>query len=243
VGHHTKVYDFYVDMRCYGKGYEEFYRRCQEEGIFFFRGKPSEITDRAIKPGEEGKLIIISEDTLLNRQIRVPVDMVILCTAVEAHKDTAEMAKVFGIKQGTDGFFAEVHPKLAPLNSAVSGIFLAGACQGPKDIPDTVAQASGAAAQALDLAVRGKVEIPYTTAWIDPDACQGCLTCIKECEYSAIEFDNLRGVSVVSPFICRGCGVCTSKCPQGAAHLFHFREKQIFTEFDGIMEELQAVTV
>jgi len=243
VGHHTKVYDFYVDMRCFGKGYEEFYRRCQDEGILFFRGKPSEVTDQAVKPEEEGKLVIISEDTLLNRQIRVPVDMVILCAAIEARKDTVDVAKMFGIRQGADGFFAEEHPKLAPLNSAMSGIFLAGACQGPKDIPDTVAQASGAAARALELAVRGKVEVPYTTAWIDPDACQGCLTCIKECEYGAIQFDIRRGVSMVSPVFCKGCGVCASKCPNGAAHLFQFREKQILTEFDGIMEQLEAVAI
>ena len=243
VGHHTKIYDFYVDMRCFGKGYEEFYRRCQEEGIIFFRGKPSEITDQAIKPGEEGKLIIISEDTLLNRQVRIPVDMVILCSAMEARKDTTDVAKLFGINQGTDGFFSEEHPKLAPLNTVMSGIFLAGACQGPKDIPDTVAQASGAAAQALELAIRGKVEIPYTTAWIDPDVCEGCLTCIKECEHGAIEFDERRGVSVVNQAICKGCGICASTCANSAAHLWQFRERQILTEFDGIMEGLQAVAV
>ncbi len=243
VGHHTKVYDFYVDMRCFGKGYEEFYRRCQEEGITFFRGKPSEVTDHAIKPEEEGKLIIIGEDTLMNRQIRIPVDMVILCAAIEARKDATDVAKIFGINQGADGFFAEEHAKLAPLNTAMSGIFLAGACQGPKDIPDTVAQASGAAAQALELAIRGKVEIPSTVAWIDPELCEGCLTCVKACEHGAIEFDIRKGVSVVSPIFCKGCGVCVSHCPQGAAHLWQFKENEILTEFDGIMEGLQAVAV
>nr|MBC8419636.1 (2Fe-2S)-binding protein [Desulfobacterales bacterium] len=151
VGHHTKVYDFYIDMRCFGKGYEEFYQRCQDEGITFLRGKPAEITQQALKPEEEGKLVVIGEDTLLSMPYRLPVDMVILCAAIEARKDTSEVAKIFGINQGEDGFFLERHSKLAPLKTAMDGIFLAGACQGPKDIPDTVSQASGAAAQALEL--------------------------------------------------------------------------------------------
>ncbi|MFC1580496.1 NAD(P)-binding protein [Thermodesulfobacteriota bacterium] len=243
VGHDTKIYDMYVDMRCFGKGYEEFYRRCQEEGIIFFRGKPSEITDQATDPKEEGKLIILGEDTLMNRNYRLPVDMVILCAAMEARKDTSEVAKILGINQGGDGFFSESHPKLAPLHSAASGIFLAGACQGPKDIPDTVAQASGAAGQALALAIRGKVELPVSTAWIDSDLCQGCLTCIKQCGPMAIEFNHWQGVSVVNQAQCQGCGVCASVCPHGAAHIWQFRENMIYTEFDGILEGLQAVAV
>ncbi len=241
VGHKTPVYNFYIDLRCFGKGYEEFYRRCQEEGTIFIRGRPSEITDQALTPKEEGKLIVIGEDTLMNRPCRVAVDMVVLCAAMEARKDTAEVARIFGIIQGADGFFSEQHPKLAPLNTAMGGIFLAGACQGPKDIPDTVAQASGAAARALELAIRGTVEIPSTIAWIDPDVCEGCMTCIKVCDYSAIEFDQQRGVSVVNQTLCNGCGSCVSNCPSKAAHVWQFSEGQILTEFDGIMEGLQAV--
>jgi heterodisulfide reductase subunit A len=243
VGHDTRIYDMYVDMRCFGKGYEEFYRRCQEEGILFFRGKPSEITDQATTPEEEGKLIILGEDTLMNRNYRLPVDMVILCAAMEPRMDTARVAEMLGIKQDGDGFFQESHPKLAPLHSAAGGIFLAGACQGPKDIPDTVAQASGAAAQALALAMRGKVELPVSTAWIDPDMCQGCLTCIKACGPMAIEFNHWKGVSIVNQAQCQGCGVCASVCPHGAAHIWQFRENMIYTELDGIAEGLEAVAL
>ncbi|MFC1857151.1 2Fe-2S iron-sulfur cluster-binding protein [Thermodesulfobacteriota bacterium] len=241
VGHNTKVYNFYVDMRCYGKGYEEFYRRCQDEGIMFLRGKPSEITHKALNAEEEGKLVVIGEDTLLNMPYRLPVDMVVLCTAIEARHDTNELAKIFGITQGADGFFSERHNKIAPMKTAVEGIFLAGACQTPKDIPDTVAQASGAAAQSLALAIRGKVEIPYTIAWIDPEMCEGCLACIKLCNYSAIEFDELRGVSMVNQAVCKGCGICASNCPNNAAHVWQYRENRILTEFDDIIEGLQAV--
>ena len=240
-GHDTAIYDFYIDQRCFGKGHEEFYLRCQEEGATFIRGKVAEITDQAEKPEEEGKLIAVAEDTLLGSRLRVPVDMVILCAAMEARKDAVEVGRIFGVNQGADGFFLEEHPKLAPLNTATDGVFLAGACQSPKDITDTVAQASGAAAKALSLATLGKVEIPPTICWIDPDICAGCQTCIELCAYSAIEFDERRGVSVINEAVCKGCGSCSGFCPSGAAQVKHFKKKQIFAEFDGIMDALHAV--
>jgi heterodisulfide reductase subunit A len=243
VGHATRVYDFYIDQRCYGKGYEEFYRRCQEEGTLFIRGKVAEITDQAESDAEAGKLVAVAEDTLSGQRLRVPVDMVVLCAAMESRRDTAEVGRVFGVNQGADGFFLEEHPKLGPLNTATDGVFLAGACQGPKDIPDTVAQASGAAAKALSLATRGMVVIPSTISWIDPDICAGCQTCIGLCPYSAIEFDERRAVSVVNEALCKGCGSCAGACPSGAAQVRHFNKGQIFAECDGIMNALKAVGV
>jgi heterodisulfide reductase subunit A len=241
VGHDAKIYDYYIDMRCFGKGYEEFYIRCQEEGITFIRGKPAEITDQAITPQEKGKLIVVGEDTLLGKRYRTPVDMVVLCSAVEARDDALEVGRVFGINQGADGFFLEEHPKLGPLNTATDGVFLAGTCQGPKDIPDTVSQASGAASKALSLAARGEVEVSPTISWINPDVCAGCQTCIKLCAYSAIEFDERRKVSVVNEALCKGCGSCAAFCPSGAAQVRHFNEKQVFAELEGLMDALNAV--
>jgi len=241
VGHDTKVYDFYIDMRCFGKGYEEFYRRCQEEGTTFIRGKVAEITDRAASLQEKDKLIAIAEDTLLGKRIRVPVDMVVLCVAMQAREDAQDVGRIFGVNQGADGFFLEEHPKLAPLNTATDGVFIAGACQSPKDIPDTVSQASGAASKALSLATRGVVKVPSAISWIDPDICAGCQTCIGLCPYSAIEFDERRGVSVVNEAVCKGCGSCAGFCPSGAAQVRHFLEKQVFAELDGIMDALYAV--
>jgi heterodisulfide reductase subunit A len=241
VGHETPVYDFYIDMRCFGKGYEEFYRRCQEEGTMFIRGKVAEVTDQATTPEEKDKLIVIGEDTLLGMRFRLPVDMVILCVAMQARQDALDVGRIFGVNQGADGFFLEEHPKLGPLNTTTDGVFLAGACQGPKDIPDAVAQASGAAAKALSLATLGRVEIPSTISWIDPNVCAGCQTCIGLCPYTAIEFDARRGVSVVNEALCKGCGSCAGFCPSGAAQVKHFKEKQIFAEFDGIMDALSAV--
>ena len=241
VGHNTRVYDFYIDQRCYGKGYEEFYERCQQEGTTFIRGKVAEITDAAKSPSEQGKLIAIAEDTLMGALLRVPVDMVVLCVAMEARKNAGEVGRIFGVNQGADGFFLEEHPKLGPLNTATDGVFLAGTCQGPKDIPDTVSQASGAAAKALALSARGKVVVPSTISWIDPDICAGCQTCIGLCAYSAIEFDERRQVSVVNEAVCKGCGSCSGFCPSGAAQVKHFKKRQLFAEFDGIMDALNNV--
>jgi heterodisulfide reductase subunit A len=237
-GHDTQVYNFYIDMRCFGKGYEEFYRRLQEEGIIFLRGRPAEVTDQALKAEEEGKLIVITEDTLMGKRLRVPLDMVILCTAMEPADDAADVARVVGINQGGDGFFLEEHPKLGPVSTATDGVFLAGACQGPKDIPDAVSHAAGAAAQALALATRGKVEIPSTISWIDPNICAGCQACIDLCPYSAIEFDGRRGVSVINEALCKGCGSCAGHCPSGAAQINHFTGKQIFAEIEGVLDDM-----
>ncbi len=237
IGHNTKVYNFYIDMRCYGKGYEEFYRRLQEEGINFVRGKPAEILEETNGSGERN-LVVVSEDTLMGKRVRIPVDMAILCTAVEARKNAPEVARIFGISQGGDGFFLEEHPKLGPVSTATDGVFLAGTCQSPKDIPDTVSHASGAAAQSLALAARGKVEVSPVTSWIDPDICIGCQTCIKLCAYSAIEFNARRGVSEVNEAVCKGCGSCAAFCPSGAARVKHFTSKQVFAEIEGLLDEV-----
>ncbi|WDP89895.1 MAG: FAD-dependent oxidoreductase [Desulfobacter sp.] len=232
VGHDTEVYDFYIDMRCFGEGYEEFYRRCQEEGTTFIRGKVAGITR------ENGKLVAMAEDTLISKLVRVPVDMVILCTAIQAREDAGEVGRILGVNQGADGFFLEEHPKLGPVNTASDGVFLSGCCQKPMDIPDTVSQASGAAAKALALAAKGEVAISPTTSYIDPDVCAGCKTCVGLCPYSAIEFDYRRNVAVVNTALCKGCGSCSGACPSGAASSRHFMKKQVFAEISGVLSGL-----
>jgi len=242
VGHDTQVYDFYIDMRCYGKGYEEFYERCQKEGTNFIRGKVAEITDFALKPEEEGKLIAIAEDTLAGNRLRVAVDMVVLCMAMESREDATQIARTFGINVGSAGFFLEEHPKLAPLSTPTDGVFLAGTCQGPKDIPDTVAQASGAAVKALALATKGTVTVSPSISYIDPELCAGCQTCIGLCAYSAIEFDAMKNISVVNEALCKGCGSCSGFCPSNAAKVKHFNPKQVFAEIDGLMNAVRQVS-
>jgi heterodisulfide reductase subunit A len=185
--------------------------------------------------------VVKAEDTLSGTLIEVPVEMAILCTAMEPRSNAGDVARKFGINVGADGFFQEEHPKLAPISTPSAGVFLAGACQGPKDIPDTVAQASGAAAKALALATLGYVQIPSAISWIDPDICAGCQTCINLCAYSAIEFDERRQVSVVNEALCKGCGSCSGFCPSGAAQVRHFNEKQLFAELQGVLDSIHAV--
>jgi len=232
---HAEVYDFYIDMRAFGKGFEEFYNRLLEEGVRFIRGKAAQVSNEAIYPEEEGKLVVRCDDTLLGRVRRVPVDMVVLCPAIKATNDAAEVARLLGLCHSKDGFFAEKHPKLAPVSTAIDGVFIAGCCQSPKDIPDTVAQASGAAAQAMSLAARGSIEIEATTSVIDEDICTGCRICNDLCPYHAIEYVLDKKISKINEALCKGCGTCTAACPCGAISAKQFKDNQIMAEIEGVL--------
>jgi len=224
----AEIYEFYIDINAFGKGYQEFYKRVREEGVYFIRGKGSEIFKR------DGRLVVAAEDTLLGTPVEIPVDMVVLGTGLTARRGAERVAQVFGISQSADGFFMEAHPKLRPVSTNVDGIFLAGCCQSPKDIPDTVAQASAAAAEAVSLSVKGQIEVEPTTAVIDPDLCAGCKLCIEICPYSAIDFLDLKGISSVNEALCKGCGACTAICPSKAARQNHFTQSQVLSEVEGL---------
>ncbi|UCD75976.1 MAG: CoB--CoM heterodisulfide reductase iron-sulfur subunit A family protein [Phycisphaerales bacterium] len=231
----AEVFDFYVDMRTPSKGYEEFYDQVLSEGVQFIRGRVAEVTDWAMTPEEEGKLVIRVEDTLIGVARRVPVDMVILAVGLEPQVDTAEMQRRFNISCSQEGFFLERHPKLAPVSTFTDGIFLAGACQGPKDIPEVVAQAGAAAAEALALVDRGHVDIEPNTAWIEEEACSGCKTCIPLCPFNAITRDEEKAIAVVNDAMCKGCGTCVAACPSGAAQQNMFTDEQIYEEIEGVL--------
>ncbi len=230
-----EVYNFYIDVRAFGKGYEEFYKRVLDEGANFIRGKVAEVTAVAETPEEEGKLIVVAEDTLLSMVRRIPVDMVILSGGLKPGADADKLAKTFSLNCGQGGFFLEKHPKLAPVDAISDGIFLAGACQGPKDIPDSVAQGAAAAAGALSLIDRGKVLIEPITAEINEDLCAGCQLCISNCPYAAIDYDEEKKISIVTEELCKGCGTCVAGCPSGAARQKGFEDAQIFSEIEGIL--------
>ena len=231
----AEVYQMYMDMRCFGKGYEEFYERLSDEGVNFIRAKVGEVTNRAITDEEKGKLIVVSEDTLLGSIIRVPVDMVILCTALEARSDADKVARLFSLSRSPDGFFLERHPKLDPVATMTDGTFVVGCCQGPKDIPDTVAQASAAAARALAMISAGTIEIEAAIAAIDEQLCSGCRICNLLCPYKAISFDEEKKVCRVNEAVCKGCGVCVAACPTGAITGKHFTTEQIMAEIEGVL--------
>jgi heterodisulfide reductase subunit A len=225
----AEIYELYIDINAFGKGYQEFYKRVREERIYFIRGKGSEIYRK------DGRLIVEAEDTLLGTPREIAVDMVVLGTGLTAREDTERVAQVFGVSQSADGFFMEAHPKLRPVSTHVEGIFVAGCCQGPKDIPDTVAQAEGAAAEVLALASLGEMEVEATTATIDPEICSGCKLCIEVCPYSAIEYLENKGIAVVNEALCKGCGSCTAVCPSKAARQKHFTQDQVLAEVEGLV--------
>jgi heterodisulfide reductase subunit A len=231
----AEVYEFYIDIRSFGKGYEEFYNRILEEGTVFIRGRPAEITNVAETPEEEGKLIVQFEDTLAGKQRRLPVEMVVLSCALEPQPDAEAINRLFNISCSGDGFFLEKHPKLEPVSTMTDGIFLAGCCQGPKDIPDTVAQASAAAAEALAIISRGRVEVEAATAVIDERICSGCQACLEVCPYHAIEYDAEKNVCRVNKTLCKACGACVAACFSDAISLEHFTNEQIVAEMEGAL--------
>ena len=236
----AKVYSFYIDIRANQKGYEEFYQRLLEEGMTFVRGKVAEITDAARRPDEEGKLIIQCEDTLLGRQRRIPVDMVILMGALEPQADAKETGLKLGISCSMAGWYTERHPKLDPVATMTDGIFVAGACQGPKDIPASVAQGAAAAARVMGMITKGTVTVEPIVASIDEEACSGCKICNNLCPYNAIEFDEAKGVSHVITALCKGCGTCVAGCPAQAIAGAHFNNEQIFAEIEGMLWDAQS---
>lgn len=234
----AEVYEMYIDMRCFGEGYEEFYKHVSKEGVTFIRGKVAKVTDRAITEEEKGKLIVLCTDTVLGSLIRVPVDMVILCTALEARSDAERVAKIFTLNRRADGFFLERHVKLDPVATPTAGVFIAGCCEGPKDIPDTVAQASAAAAKVLSLISKGKITLESAVAQVDETRCLGCGRCEEICDFHAprIIHTDGRWVSTINETLCKGCGACVVACPTGAMSIRHFTQEQILSMVDALTE-------
>jgi len=216
-------------MRAFGKGYEEFYERVQEEGVAMIRGRGAEVE---VLP--DGKLRVKGEDANLGRLVYVDVDMVVLSTAIEAPHDANQVAALFGLSRSVDGFFAEAHPKMRPVETNTSGVFLAGAAQGPKDVPDTVAHAGAAASMALALMDQGEVTISPAVAVVDEELCSACKTCISLCPYTAISFIEEDNVARVNEALCKGCGTCVAACPAGAIMARHFTDLQILAQIEGL---------
>ncbi len=231
----AEVYNFYIDMRTPGKAYEEFYDKLLEENVHFIRGRVAEVTDWADRTSEEGKLVIRVEDTMIGMVRRVPVDMVVLAVGMEPKTDAQDVRKLFNISCSTEGFFLERHPKLAPVDTFTDGVFIAGACQGPKDIPDSVAQAGAAAAQALTLIDSGEIELEPNTAFVVQEECSGCRTCLTICPYSAISRDEQKQKAFINEALCKGCGTCVAACPSGAIKQNLFEDEMIFSEIHGIL--------
>ena len=239
----AEIYNFYIDIRAAGKRYEEFYHRVMKEGVHFIRGRVAEITDAARTVEEEGKLIVQAFDTLYGIQRRIPVDMVVLSVGVESTHDSRQVANMFGLGCDFNGFFIERHPKLDPVMTMVEGIHIAGACQGPMAIPESVAQASAAAARVMGVITQKTVMMEPVKASIDPDRCSGCRICNALCPYSAIIYHPEQCKSEVLTALCQGCGTCVAACPSAAITGAHFTHDQIMSQIQGILWDVREASL
>jgi heterodisulfide reductase subunit A len=228
----AEIYEFYIDMRTPGKNFEEFYNRVADEGVHLIRGKVASVSP---DPEDDGQVLLDVEDTLAGMVRRIPVDLVVLAVGLEAQPDAEEVRRTFNITCSKEGFFLERHPKLAPVNTFTDGIYLAGCCQSPRDIPDTVAQAGAAAGEALALIDAGHVELEPNTAFVVEEECSGCKTCLSLCPYTAISRDEEREIAVINEVLCKGCGTCVAACPSGSIKQNLFEDEEIFAEIQGVL--------
>lgn len=231
---------FYIDVRTPGKNFDEFYRRAVEQyGVNYIKGQVGKVM-----PQPDGKLLVQGVDLLDNKQILKEADMVVLATAIEPNPDVRKIATMLTASIDTNNFLTEAHAKLRPVESPTAGIFLSGVCQGPKDIPETVAQAGAAAVKAIGLLAKDKLLTNPCTAQADELMCNGCSTCANVCPYGAISYETKlvndhgireeRRVAVVNSALCQGCGACTVACPSGSMDLQGFSNRQILAEVDAI---------
>ena len=236
----TNVTVFYIDVRTPGKNFDEFYRRAVEDyGVNYIKGQVGKVA-----PQSDGSLLVQGVDLLENKQILKKADMVVLATAIEPNPDVRKIATMLTASIDTNSFLTEAHPKLRPVESPTAGVFLSGVCQGPKDIPETVAQAGAAAVKVIGLLAKDKLKTNPCTAKPDELRCNGCSQCANVCPYGAISYENRqvndhgireeRRVAVVNSALCQGCGACTVTCPSGAMDLQGFSNRQIIAEVDAI---------
>jgi len=224
----TDIYVFYIDIRAFGKGFEDLFQRARREGVTFIRGVPGEI----IEDVKTENLTLLGENTLLGSHYNYTMDMAILSVGIKPRRDSDVIQRMLNLSTDTDGFYMEAHPKLRPVDTTTGGVFLAGAAEGPKDIKDSVTQASAAASRANILMSKGEVTIPAITARIDTDKCTACGLCARVCPYHAIEGDKELGYYRVIDAACQGCGACVPECRFGAIDQTHFTERQIVSQID-----------
>lgn len=233
----ARVLDLYIDMHAFGKGCEDFYRRSAElKTVFLMYAKGTTPLVTAAGPGDECALLIAVTDVLSGEAVEIPADLVVLMVGMEARDDADDVARLVNISRDKDGWFIESHPKLDPVATTTDGVFIAGACQAPKDIPDSVAQARAAAARVLARIARGHLTVDAVCAEVDDALCCGCLVCQGVCPYVAMTTDPDSHRSRVIPALCKGCGTCVAACPSGAITGRQFTDRQILAQIEGVLE-------
>jgi heterodisulfide reductase subunit A len=228
----TEIYVFYVDIRAYGKGFEDLYKRARKAGVIFIRGLPAEI----VEDKKNRSLWLLGENTLQDELYKIKVDMAVLSIGLEPRKDSELIQRLLTLSRTQDGFFMEAHPKLRPVDAATGGIFFAGCAEAPKDIKDSVTQASAAAAHAGILMAKGKVTVEAITPISYPEKCKVCGLCVKVCPYNAITLNkDLKRIELIEA-ACGGCGTCAAECPFDALTQKHFTDEQIIAQVDAVTE-------
>jgi heterodisulfide reductase subunit A len=231
---------FYIDIRAFGKGFEELFRRSKGMGVRYIRGLPGSIKEDS----KQNDLVLTVENTATNELEKHHADMVVLAVGLQPPEDSKTIQEMLTLQRTAEGFFLEAHPKLQPVDSATRGIFFAGCAEGPKDIRESVTQASAAAARAMRLMNPGSLKVEAITAEVDPDKCTGCGICVKVCPYNAITMDTSNGKhAIVTTAACSGCGTCAAECPADAILTHHFTDIQIEAQIDAILEEDPAECV
>ncbi len=225
------IYIFYTDLRAYGKGFEEYYRTAQELGIKFIRGRPGELMENS----KNKKVIVRVEDTLTRKIIDKEFDIAVLSVGLVPSEGTKKISEMLKLPMSSDGFIKEAHPKFRPVDTPIEGIFVAGTAQGPKDIPDSVAQASGAAARAMRMMNKGEYEMSPIKAFIHEELCDGCGECVEACPVDAIKMAGT--LAEINSAVCKGCGSCVSSCPKDAIDLKVFTNQEIIAEIEAALKD------
>ena len=238
------VSDVYIDMHAFGKGHEDFYRQSsQAKTLFLMYDKENRPIIRKADPKDDCEMLIEVHERLSGELIEIPADLIVLMVGMEARDDAKEIAHLANISQDKDGWFIESHPKLEPVATTTDGVFIAGTCVAPKDIPDTVAQSRAAAARILSRIAKGKIEVDAVYSEVDENKCSGCRFCNNLCPYNAIEFNEEEGHSYVISALCKACGVCVAACPSSAIKGRQFTDEQLLAQIDGLFAPVEYEVV
>ena len=232
----ARVADLYIDMHAFGKGCEEFYKKSSEAKTMFLMYAKNDVPMiRLADKNDDCNMLITLEEKLSGEEIEIPTDLVVLMVGMEPRDDAGQVARTVNISRDKDGWFIESHPKLDPVATTTDGVFIAGACQYPKDIPDSVSQARAAAARVLAKIAQGEISVEAVYSEVEEKACAGCRQCNDVCPYGAIEYNETKHVSSIISAVCKACGCCAAACPSGAIKARHFTDQQILAQIEAVL--------